>query len=61
MYFVGQKFAIHEEKTILASIIKKFKIKSMETPQEKKLFAHVILRPQDGINITVKERDGERC
>ncbi|KRT80978.1 cytochrome P450 [Oryctes borbonicus] len=54
---IGQKFAIHEEKTFLAAIIKKFKITSKETPEEKRLFAHLVLRAQDGVNVKLEKRD----
>ncbi|GJQ72803.1 hypothetical protein Trydic_g1453 [Trypoxylus dichotomus] len=56
---IGQKFAIYEEKTLLASIIKRFRITSRETPEEKRLFAHVVLRAQDGVNVKLEKRHAE--
>ncbi|KAK9744643.1 Cytochrome P450 [Popillia japonica] len=54
---IGQKFALTEEKTILASIINKYRIKSMLTIDEMRLFTHTLVRPQDGIKIKVEKRE----
>ncbi|GJQ72804.1 hypothetical protein Trydic_g1454 [Trypoxylus dichotomus] len=54
---IGQKFALTEEKTILASIINKYKITSMLTIDEMKIFPHTLIRPQDGIKIKLERRE----
>lgn len=45
---VGQKFALAEQKIVLTSILRKWRVKSARTPQEMKLIASFILRPHDG-------------
>lgn len=52
----GQKFALNEEKTILASVIRKYRIKSIDQHGKNKLMAELILRPQDGIRVTLEPR-----
>ncbi|GJQ72801.1 hypothetical protein Trydic_g1451 [Trypoxylus dichotomus] len=56
---IGKKFAIYEEKTCLAAIIKRFKITSKETPEKKRLFADTVLRAQGGVNVKLETRHEE--
>ncbi|KAF2900105.1 hypothetical protein ILUMI_06080 [Ignelater luminosus] len=53
---IGQKFAILEEKTVISSIIRKFKIRSLETQDTIKIMSELILRPQEGIKLTLEPR-----
>lgn len=56
MLFLGQKFAMYEEKTILASIIKNFKVTALETPESITVTADLILRPLNGVPIKLERR-----
>lgn len=55
--FLGQKFALNEEKTVIASIIRKYKLQSLETQEDMKLIAELILRPQSGIKFRMEPRN----
>lgn len=54
--FSGQKFAINEEKTVIASIIRNYKIRSADRESEMNFFSEFLLRPQHGINISLESR-----
>lgn len=54
--FVGQKFALNEEKTVIASIMRKYKIQSVETQEEIKFIAELILRPENGVKLRLQPR-----
>ncbi|XP_043461029.1 cytochrome P450 4C1-like [Leptopilina heterotoma] len=45
---IGQKFAVAEQKIVLTSILRKWRVKSARTPEEMKLISSFILRPHDG-------------
>ena len=49
--FLGQKFALMEEKIILASIFRNFYVKSLDKRDELILLGELILRPRDGIRL----------
>nr|XP_022915869.1 cytochrome P450 4C1-like [Onthophagus taurus] len=53
---IGQKFAMYEEKTLLASIIRSFKILPVDTMDSVKLKFELILRPVDGMKIRLEKR-----
>ncbi|KAJ6637025.1 Cytochrome P450 4C1 [Pseudolycoriella hygida] len=53
---VGQKFAMYEEKSVLSSIIRNYKVTSVEKRDEISLIAELILRTQDGINVKLERR-----
>ncbi|KRT80980.1 cytochrome P450, partial [Oryctes borbonicus] len=53
---IGQKFAMFEEKTLLASIVKKYKITATETQDTIKLIAELVLRPMNGIILKLEKR-----
>lgn len=54
--FLGQKFALMEEKTVLSTIIRKYKIKSAEKPENIKYYPELVLKSQTGIKMTMKPR-----
>ncbi|KRT80979.1 cytochrome P450 [Oryctes borbonicus] len=56
-FVLGQRFALTEEKTILASIINKYRITSMLKLDEMRLLPHTLIRPQDGIKIKIERRE----
>ena len=50
-YYTGQKFAMMEEKIILASVLRRFHIKSLDKPGDISILTELILRPRDGIRL----------
>lgn len=57
--FLGQKFALMEEKTVLSYIIKNFKIKSMQNSDNVRPVNDIIIRPSEGLLITLEKREGQ--
>ncbi|KAI4468357.1 cytochrome p450 family 4 [Holotrichia oblita] len=53
---IGQKFALYEEKTVLSYIIKKYKIKSMQTVDTIHPINELIVRPSEGLMVTLEKR-----
>jgi cytochrome P450 len=49
--FEGQKFAQMEEKIVLASVLRRFHVKSLDKADDMPLLAELILRPRDGIRV----------
>ncbi|XP_046382672.1 cytochrome P450 4C1-like isoform X2 [Ischnura elegans] len=54
---LGQKFAMQEAKTVVASIVKNYRIESIESPQELVLLMEMILRSQNGIKVRLHPRN----
>lgn len=52
----GQKFAVLEEKAVLSSILRKYKIKSIDPRNEMKIVNELIVRPKNGINVILEKR-----
>ncbi|KAK4029580.1 hypothetical protein OUZ56_022559 [Daphnia magna] len=48
---IGQKFAMMEEKVILASVLRRFHVKALDKPENLPILAELILRPRDGIRV----------
>lgn len=53
---IGQKFAMMEEKVVLAQFFRRFKVTSFQTREDLKPVGDLILRPESGISIEIKER-----
>jgi cytochrome P450 len=53
---IGQRFALMEEKVLLANIMRNFEIKSLKTTEELKPVADLIARPLNGIPVEIKLR-----
>lgn len=56
---IGQKFAMYEEKSVLSSIIRNFKVKSMEKREDLNLMRELILKSFNGINVTLERRSSK--
>ena len=54
---IGQRFAMMEEKVILANILRKFEIKSLKSLDELQPLVEMILKPSAGIPVMLKIRD----
>jgi cytochrome P450 len=50
-YSAGQKFALMEEKIILASVLRRFHVKALDKPSDVPIVTELILRPLDGIRL----------
>lgn len=55
--FVGQKFALMEEKIVVATILRHFKIFSTQTTQGIRKSPDIILNSADGVMITLERRE----
>ncbi|KAJ9600115.1 hypothetical protein L9F63_009591, partial [Diploptera punctata] len=56
---IGQRFALLEEKTVVSSILRHYKVQSLQTRDEVALVGELVLRPIDGINVTIVPRNGQ--
>lgn len=53
---IGQKFAMLEEKIILANILRNFEIKSIKTTDELQCQLELITKPANGIPVKLTSR-----
>ncbi|XP_031158180.1 cytochrome P450 4V2 [Sander lucioperca] len=53
---IGQRFALMEEKVILASILRNFSVEACQTREELRPLGELILRPEKGIVIKLEKR-----
>ncbi|RZF46868.1 hypothetical protein LSTR_LSTR008249 [Laodelphax striatellus] len=54
---IGQKFALLEEKTIISSILRKFRVESTEKQEDICLMMDLVLRPESGVKVKLYPRD----
>ena len=52
----GQKFAMMEEKVLLAYILRRYTIKALQTEDDLHPMGELILRPQEGIFVELSHR-----
>ncbi len=52
----GQKFALMEDKIIVASVLRNFHVRSLDKQEDIRLLAELILRPRDGIRIKLTHK-----
>ncbi|GLG96599.1 Cytochrome P450 4C1, partial [Gryllus bimaculatus] len=52
----GQKFALLEEKSVLSAVVRRFRVRALQRPQDVRLMGELILRPDDGIRVTLQRR-----
>lgn len=52
----GQRFALMEEKVVLASILRRFNVEACQTREELRPVGELILRPEKGIWIKLEKR-----
>ncbi|XP_037518309.1 cytochrome P450 4c3 isoform X1 [Rhipicephalus sanguineus] len=53
---IGQKFALSEEKIVIANILRRFKLKSLDQRDQINLVAELVLRPKSGLRIQFTAR-----
>ncbi|KAK5648491.1 hypothetical protein RI129_003383 [Pyrocoelia pectoralis] len=56
---IGQKYAILEVKIIVSSILRKFRLQSVDTLDNLKMIMHLVLKPSAGIKIKFEKRTVE--
>ncbi|KAF4518536.1 hypothetical protein B566_EDAN004280 [Ephemera danica] len=54
---IGQKFAMLEEKTLVSTVLRRYRVEAMQERKELKLKAGIVLRPSNGVHIRIFERD----
>jgi cytochrome P450 family 4 len=52
----GQRFAVLEEKTILSSVLRKYKLESVDRRENIDVMFELILRPKHGLKIEITPR-----
>jgi len=53
---IGQKFALMEEKVMISSLLRRFCFHSAVKPEDIPLLAELILRPKNGLHMSIKKR-----
>lgn len=53
---IGQRFALLEEKAVLSTVLRKFKLESMERREDIDLMFQLILKPKHGLRIKITPR-----
>jgi len=53
---IGQKFALMEEKVVLAHVFRNFEVKSTQIRDDLRPYGDVILRPEMGVEVNMKAR-----
>lgn len=56
LWTAGQRFAVMEEKVVLASILRNFSVEACQTREELRPVGELILRPEKGIWIKLEKR-----
>lgn len=53
---IGQKFAILEEKSVIASVLRNYKVEAVDRREDLTLLSELILRPKDGLRLKITKR-----
>ena len=56
-FYLGQKFAGMEEKVMLSTFLRRFKVRSEETLEELQVLGELITRPMNGVKVQLTVRD----
>ncbi|KAF4522756.1 hypothetical protein B566_EDAN009301 [Ephemera danica] len=54
---IGQKFALLEEKVVVSTVLRRFRVEAAQTLEDTKLQVAVVLRPKNGLHIRLFERE----
>ena len=55
---IGQKFAMLEEKMVLSYMLRHYRVCSLDRREDMLLTADLVLRPENGIRVTITPRVG---
>ena len=55
-FISGQKFAMMEEKVVMANLLRNFRIESVDKREDIVMMTEVILRPRDGLRVRLIPR-----
>ncbi|XP_039269454.2 cytochrome P450 4V2-like isoform X1 [Styela clava] len=53
---IGQKFAMMEEKVVLAHLLREYSVESCNSPETLEVIPGLVLRTSDGINVKIQKR-----
>ncbi|CAB3362142.1 Hypothetical predicted protein [Cloeon dipterum] len=53
---IGQKFALLEEKVVISTMLRKFRVEAAHKPEDAELQMALVLRPKNGLRIRLYER-----
>ena len=53
---IGQKFAMLEMKTVLSYVLRHYRLRSLDNREDMKLAGELVLRPENGIRVTITPR-----
>lgn len=53
---IGQKFALLEEKSVISSVLRRFRLRSARTREQQTIMHELITRPKDGILLYLESR-----
>ncbi|XP_014250199.1 cytochrome P450 4c3 isoform X2 [Cimex lectularius] len=54
---IGQKFAILEEKVVVSTVLRKYRVKAVDRRENLVLLGELVLRPKNGLYIAISPRD----
>lgn len=54
--YLGQKFALMEEKVVIASVLRRFHIEIIDKREDLVILGELILRPRDGIRLRLTRK-----
>ncbi|GFS86450.1 cytochrome P450 4C1 [Nephila pilipes] len=54
---IGQRFALMEMKTVLSSILRNYKVRSLDPRDQVLLLDEIVLRPLNGLRIQIRKRN----
>jgi hypothetical protein len=56
LLFSGQKFALLEEKVVISSLLRKYRVEAVDRREDLTLMGELILRPKHGLRIKIFPR-----
>ena len=57
LLLVGQKYAVLEEKVVLATVLRHFHLKALEKREDLVLIGELVLRPRDGVQVLLTPKN----
>lgn len=54
---IGQKFALLEEKSVISSVLRNYRIEAIDRREDLTLLGELILRPKHGLRVKITKRD----